>query len=176
MTRWITFGNGDRAAVQTFACKRSNLTEHHQEPEKLFGSPERRFARLKVLEPGLIGFPSYSSFEECRVAGAENEVEAAKIQLHLLHLPRHATSSGISPTDSHSLLNAAVYGRDPNWGCIACAAGYAELFLSTQINGNPSLHFNGSWSGQNSFHNPMSTPVQDLGWESFNGNWPECLQ
>nr|GLL25796.1 hypothetical protein AQUCO_01000709v1 [Ipomoea trifida] len=95
------------------------------------------------------------------VAGAENEVEAAKIARSVasssLTNSRHATSSDISPTDSHSLLNAAVYGRDPNWGCLACAAGYAE-FLSTQINGNPSLHFNGSWSGQNSFHNSMSTP------------------
>nr|GMD06983.1 arginine biosynthesis bifunctional protein ArgJ, chloroplastic isoform X1 [Ipomoea batatas] len=38
----------------------------------------------------------------------------------------------ISPTDFHSLLNvfpsqAAVYGRDPNWGRIACAAGYAGI-------------------------------------------------
>lgn len=25
------------------------------------------------------------------------------------------------------MLKAAVYGRDPNWGRIACAAGYAGI-------------------------------------------------
>ena len=28
---------------------------------------------------------------------------------------------------SSSLTKAAIYGRDPNWGCIACAAGYAGI-------------------------------------------------
>lgn len=27
----------------------------------------------------------------------------------------------------HYLEKAAVYGRDPNWGRIACAAGYAGI-------------------------------------------------
>uniref|UniRef100_M1AHA0 Arginine biosynthesis bifunctional protein ArgJ, chloroplastic n=1 Tax=Solanum tuberosum TaxID=4113 RepID=M1AHA0_SOLTU len=47
-----------------------------------------------------------------RVDGADNEAEAAKIA-------RSVASS--------SLVKAAVYGRDPNWGRIACAAGYAGI-------------------------------------------------
>lgn len=57
---------------------------------------------------------------------------------HLLHLPRYI----IDVIDNTSLnrasvycfsriislnLQAAVYGRDPNWGRIACAAGYAGI-------------------------------------------------
>ncbi|XP_006341058.1 arginine biosynthesis bifunctional protein ArgJ, chloroplastic isoform X1 [Solanum tuberosum] len=49
---------------------------------------------------------------EVRVDGADNEAEAAKIA-------RSVASS--------SLVKAAVYGRDPNWGRIACAAGYAGI-------------------------------------------------
>lgn len=49
---------------------------------------------------------------EVTVSGANSEAEAAKIA-------RSVASS--------SLTKAAVYGRDPNWGRIACAAGYAEV-------------------------------------------------
>ncbi|XP_031259849.1 arginine biosynthesis bifunctional protein ArgJ, chloroplastic [Pistacia vera] len=49
---------------------------------------------------------------EVTVIGADSEVEAAKIA-------RSVASS--------SLVKAAVYGRDPNWGRIACAAGYAGI-------------------------------------------------
>ncbi|KAL2509404.1 Arginine biosynthesis bifunctional protein ArgJ [Forsythia ovata] len=49
---------------------------------------------------------------EVRVAGASSEAEAAKVA-------RSVASS--------SLTKAAVYGRDPNWGRIACAAGYAGI-------------------------------------------------
>ncbi|KAG5583937.1 hypothetical protein H5410_044371 [Solanum commersonii] len=49
---------------------------------------------------------------EVRVDGADKEAEAAKIA-------RSVASS--------SLVKAAVYGRDPNWGRIACAAGYAGI-------------------------------------------------
>ncbi|CAH9105071.1 unnamed protein product [Cuscuta epithymum] len=49
---------------------------------------------------------------EVRVDGAKDEAEAAKIA-------RSVASS--------SLTKAAVYGRDPNWGRIACAAGYAGI-------------------------------------------------
>ncbi|CAK7336924.1 unnamed protein product [Dovyalis caffra] len=47
---------------------------------------------------------------EVTVTGAESEAKAAKIA-------RSVASS--------SLVKAAVYGRDPNWGRIAAAAGYA---------------------------------------------------
>ncbi|KAL3531843.1 hypothetical protein ACH5RR_005364 [Cinchona calisaya] len=49
---------------------------------------------------------------EVRVNGADSESEAARIA-------RSVASS--------SLTKAAVYGRDPNWGRIACAAGYAGI-------------------------------------------------
>ncbi|KAI9085762.1 hypothetical protein K1719_032176 [Acacia pycnantha] len=49
---------------------------------------------------------------EVHVTGANSEAEAAKIA-------RSVASS--------SLLKAAVYGRDPNWGRIACAAGYSGV-------------------------------------------------
>ncbi|PSS09889.1 Arginine biosynthesis bifunctional protein ArgJ beta chain like [Actinidia chinensis var. chinensis] len=49
---------------------------------------------------------------EVTVTGASCEAEAAKIA-------RSVASS--------SLTKAAVYGRDPNWGRIACAAGYAGI-------------------------------------------------
>ncbi|XP_012074890.1 arginine biosynthesis bifunctional protein ArgJ, chloroplastic isoform X2 [Jatropha curcas] len=49
---------------------------------------------------------------EVTVTGAESEVKAAKIA-------RSVASS--------SLVKAAVYGRDPNWGRIAAAAGYAGI-------------------------------------------------
>ncbi|KAL6507977.1 hypothetical protein OROGR_024172 [Orobanche gracilis] len=49
---------------------------------------------------------------EVNVSGAGNETEAAKVA-------RSVASS--------SLTKAAVYGRDPNWGRIACAAGYAGI-------------------------------------------------
>ncbi|EEF31042.1 arginine biosynthesis bifunctional protein ArgJ, chloroplastic [Ricinus communis] len=49
---------------------------------------------------------------EVTVAGTESEVKAAKIA-------RSVASS--------SLVKAAVYGRDPNWGRIAAAAGYAGI-------------------------------------------------
>ncbi|CAI9098179.1 OLC1v1034781C3 [Oldenlandia corymbosa var. corymbosa] len=49
---------------------------------------------------------------EVRVNGAHNEAEASRIA-------RSVASS--------SLTKAAVYGRDPNWGRIACAAGYAGV-------------------------------------------------
>ncbi|GAV62525.1 ArgJ domain-containing protein [Cephalotus follicularis] len=49
---------------------------------------------------------------EVMVAGAGSETEAAKIA-------RSVASS--------SLVKAAVYGRDPNWGRIAAAAGYAGI-------------------------------------------------
>ncbi|XP_058109780.1 arginine biosynthesis bifunctional protein ArgJ, chloroplastic [Magnolia sinica] len=49
---------------------------------------------------------------EVTVTGANNEAEAAKIA-------RSVASS--------SLVKAAVYGRDPNWGRIACAVGYAGI-------------------------------------------------
>ncbi|XP_024976011.1 arginine biosynthesis bifunctional protein ArgJ, chloroplastic [Cynara cardunculus var. scolymus] len=49
---------------------------------------------------------------EVTVTGAGSEAEAAKIA-------RSVASS--------SLTKAAIYGRDPNWGRIACAAGYAGI-------------------------------------------------
>ncbi|XP_031374737.1 arginine biosynthesis bifunctional protein ArgJ, chloroplastic [Punica granatum] len=49
---------------------------------------------------------------EVNVSGADSETDAAKIA-------RAVASS--------SLVKAAVYGRDPNWGRIACAAGYAGI-------------------------------------------------
>ncbi|KAJ9186224.1 hypothetical protein P3X46_005751 [Hevea brasiliensis] len=49
---------------------------------------------------------------EVIVTGAESEVKAAKIA-------RSVASS--------SLVKAAVYGRDPNWGRIAAAAGHAGI-------------------------------------------------
>ncbi|XP_023763243.1 arginine biosynthesis bifunctional protein ArgJ, chloroplastic [Lactuca sativa] len=49
---------------------------------------------------------------EVTVSGAGSESEAAKIA-------RSVASS--------SLTKAAIYGRDPNWGRIACAAGYAGI-------------------------------------------------
>lgn len=49
---------------------------------------------------------------EVIVSGANNEADAAKIA-------RTVASS--------SLVKAAIYGRDPNWGRIACAAGYAGI-------------------------------------------------
>ncbi|KAL6528110.1 hypothetical protein OROHE_015060 [Orobanche hederae] len=49
---------------------------------------------------------------EVNVSGAGNETEAAKVA-------RSVASS--------SLTKAAVYGRDPNWGRIACVAGYAGI-------------------------------------------------
>ncbi|KAK1271310.1 hypothetical protein QJS04_geneDACA022359 [Acorus gramineus] len=49
---------------------------------------------------------------EVTVAGAEDEAAAAKVA-------RTVASS--------SLAKAAIYGRDPNWGRIACAAGYAGV-------------------------------------------------
>jgi glutamate N-acetyltransferase/amino-acid N-acetyltransferase len=49
---------------------------------------------------------------EVTVTGARSESEAAKV----------ARSVAAS-----SLVKAAVYGRDPNWGRIACAAGYAGV-------------------------------------------------
>ncbi|XP_052175317.1 arginine biosynthesis bifunctional protein ArgJ, chloroplastic isoform X2 [Diospyros lotus] len=49
---------------------------------------------------------------EVIVAGAGSEVEAAKVA-------RSVASS--------SLTKAAIYGRDPNWGRIACAVGYAGI-------------------------------------------------
>ncbi|XP_019169150.1 PREDICTED: arginine biosynthesis bifunctional protein ArgJ, chloroplastic isoform X4 [Ipomoea nil] len=52
-----------------------------------------------------------------RVAGAENEAEAAKVA-------RSVASSSLTKAFSSQ---AAVYGRDPNWGRIACAAGYAGI-------------------------------------------------
>ncbi|PIA53023.1 hypothetical protein AQUCO_01000709v1 [Aquilegia coerulea] len=51
---------------------------------------------------------------EVTVTGANNEAEAAKIA-------RSVASS--------SLTKAAIYGRDPNWGRIACAAGYAGILF-----------------------------------------------
>ncbi|KAE8099446.1 hypothetical protein FH972_017428 [Carpinus fangiana] len=47
---------------------------------------------------------------EVTVTGADSEADAAKIA-------RSVASSSL----------AAVYGRDPNWGRIACAAGYAGI-------------------------------------------------
>ncbi|KAL2250539.1 UNVERIFIED_CONTAM: Arginine biosynthesis bifunctional protein ArgJ, chloroplastic, partial [Sesamum indicum] len=49
---------------------------------------------------------------EVKVSGAGTEADAAKVA-------RSVASS--------SLTKAAVYGRDPNWGRIACAAGYAGI-------------------------------------------------
>ncbi|KAI3799465.1 hypothetical protein L1987_34763 [Smallanthus sonchifolius] len=49
---------------------------------------------------------------EISVTGASSEAEASKIA-------RSVASS--------SLTKAAIYGRDPNWGRIACAAGYAGI-------------------------------------------------
>ncbi|KAJ4704702.1 Arginine biosynthesis bifunctional protein ArgJ, chloroplastic [Melia azedarach] len=49
---------------------------------------------------------------EITVTGTNTEAEAAKIA-------RSVASS--------SLVKAAVYGRDPNWGRIACAAGYSGI-------------------------------------------------
>ncbi|OVA18302.1 Arginine biosynthesis protein ArgJ [Macleaya cordata] len=49
---------------------------------------------------------------EVSVTGGTNEAEAAKVA-------RSVASS--------SLAKAAVFGRDPNWGRIACAAGYAGI-------------------------------------------------
>ncbi|KAH9322476.1 hypothetical protein KI387_017115, partial [Taxus chinensis] len=52
---------------------------------------------------------------EVTVTGASNEFEAAKIA-------RSVASS--------SLVKAAIFGRDPNWGRIACAAGYAGVHFN----------------------------------------------
>lgn len=52
---------------------------------------------------------------EVTVSGANNEAEAAKFA-------RSVASS--------SLVKAAVYGRDPNWGRIACAVGYAGIHFN----------------------------------------------
>ncbi|XP_050114553.1 arginine biosynthesis bifunctional protein ArgJ, chloroplastic-like isoform X2 [Malus sylvestris] len=49
---------------------------------------------------------------EVTVTGADGEAEAAKIA-------RSVASS--------SIVKAAIYGRDPNWGRIAAAAGYAGI-------------------------------------------------
>ncbi|KAL2892868.1 Arginine biosynthesis bifunctional protein ArgJ chloroplastic [Bienertia sinuspersici] len=49
---------------------------------------------------------------EVSVMGTSDEAEAAKIA-------RSVASS--------TLVKAVVYGRDPNWGRIACAAGYATV-------------------------------------------------
>ncbi|KAF8683718.1 hypothetical protein HU200_044650 [Digitaria exilis] len=49
---------------------------------------------------------------EVTVNGANNEAEAAKIA-------RSVASS--------SLVKAAVFGRDPNWGRIACSVGYSGI-------------------------------------------------
>lgn len=49
---------------------------------------------------------------EVTVTGGESEAEAAK------------TARSVA---SSSLVKSAVYGRDPNWGRIACAAGYAGI-------------------------------------------------
>ncbi|KAL9244274.1 hypothetical protein vseg_018070 [Gypsophila vaccaria] len=49
---------------------------------------------------------------EVSVTGSNTEADAAKIA-------RSVASS--------SLVKAAVYGRDPNWGRIACAVGYATV-------------------------------------------------
>lgn len=49
---------------------------------------------------------------EVKASGAENEASAAAV----------AKSVAAS-----SLTKAAIYGRDPNWGRIACAAGYAGV-------------------------------------------------
>ncbi|CAM6125984.1 unnamed protein product [Calypogeia fissa] len=49
---------------------------------------------------------------EVKVTGAENEAAAAAV----------AKSVAAS-----SLTKAAIYGRDPNWGRIACAAGYSGV-------------------------------------------------
>ncbi|XP_072975530.1 arginine biosynthesis bifunctional protein ArgJ, chloroplastic [Typha angustifolia] len=57
---------------------------------------------------------------EVTVTGTSGEAEAAKIA-------RAVASS--------SLVKAAVYGRDPNWGRIACAAGYAGIhFDANKLN------------------------------------------
>lgn len=52
---------------------------------------------------------------EVTVSGTTDEAAAAKIA-------RSVASS--------SLLKAAVYGRDPNWGRIACAVGYAGIHFN----------------------------------------------
>ncbi|XP_065854344.1 arginine biosynthesis bifunctional protein ArgJ, chloroplastic [Euphorbia lathyris] len=49
---------------------------------------------------------------EVTVSGAENEAEAAKVARCVV---------------ASSLVKAAVYGRDPNWGRIAAAAGYSGI-------------------------------------------------
>lgn len=49
---------------------------------------------------------------EVSVGGATSESEAAKVARSVV---------------SSSLVKAAVYGRDPNWGRIACATGYAGV-------------------------------------------------
>ncbi|KAL6907470.1 hypothetical protein ACP4OV_002509 [Aristida adscensionis] len=77
---------------------------------------------------------------EVSVTGANNEAEAAK-------MARSVASS--------SLVKAAVFGRDPNWGRIACSVGYSGIqFDANQLdislgaiplmkNGQP-LHFDRS--------------------------------
>ncbi|KAL3693290.1 hypothetical protein R1sor_006941 [Riccia sorocarpa] len=49
---------------------------------------------------------------EVKVTGAESEAAAATVAKSVA---------------SSSLVKAAVYGRDPNWGRIACAAGYSGV-------------------------------------------------
>eukprot|EP00252_Welwitschia_mirabilis_P002763 TRINITY_DN12742_c0_g1_i1.p1 TRINITY_DN12742_c0_g1~~TRINITY_DN12742_c0_g1_i1.p1 ORF type:complete len:498 (-),score=120.31 TRINITY_DN12742_c0_g1_i1:19-1512(-) len=49
---------------------------------------------------------------EVTIRGADSETSAAKVA-------RSVASS--------SLVKAAIYGRDPNWGRIACAVGYAGI-------------------------------------------------
>ncbi|RLN39758.1 hypothetical protein C2845_PM01G11060 [Panicum miliaceum] len=57
---------------------------------------------------------------EVTVSGANNEAEAAKIA-------RSVASS--------SLVKAAVFGRDPNWGRIACSVGYSGIqFDANRLN------------------------------------------
>ncbi|GMN60430.1 hypothetical protein TIFTF001_029496 [Ficus carica] len=77
-----------------------------------------------ALASGLSGSPRISSLQSdeaielqacldaVTVTGGESEAEAAK------------TARSVA---SSSLVKSAVYGRDPNWGRIACAAGYAGI-------------------------------------------------
>ncbi|MBT4137482.1 MAG: bifunctional glutamate N-acetyltransferase/amino-acid acetyltransferase ArgJ, partial [Candidatus Latescibacteria bacterium] len=55
------------------------------------------------------------------------------ITIHVTHAPSfdHARKVGLSVANS-SLVKTAVFGRDPNWGRILCAVGYAGVDIDPE--------------------------------------------
>ncbi|KAL6584254.1 hypothetical protein OROMI_003543 [Orobanche minor] len=93
---------------------------------------------------------------QVNVSGAGNETEAAKVA-------RSVASS--------SLTKVAVYGMDPNWGRIACAAGYAGIpFNQSKLRislGDVELMNNGS--SENSSGN-MGLPMEEVSSSDSDGS------